>query len=435
VKPVQCQSVPLRGRKRLPWRSTEASFVTAALPLLASIWRRQQNPKRCRRQASVAVAPADPYRTGENEIMFPGAKDKLGVKGWDHLDFVVGNAKQSAAYFQACLGFQPVARRGLETGCKDAASYVLSQGEMIVVLTTPLESESELSSHLKQHGDGVRVVAMQVNDAALAHKTAVELGAVSFFEPVVESDKDGQVVRSAIRAYGDTVHVFVERDAYAGAFLPGYQPWTPSFKPAPVGIKYVDHVVANVGWGEMQDWSGFYKQVFGMEQLVSFDDKDISTEFTALRSVVMTEGSGRVKLPINEPAEGRKKSQIEEFLDFYQGPGVQHIAMATDDILATVTAMRDRGVEFLTVPETYYDQLLDRVGLISEDVELLRQHRILVDRDDSGYMLQIFTRPLADRPTVFLEVIQRRGGTSFGKGNFKALFESIEEEQRRRGTL
>lgn len=378
---------------------------------------------------------ADPYRTDTSAILFPHAEDRLGIDSWDHVEMIVGNARQAAAYFQACLGFQPIARQGLETGCKDRVSYVLAQGEIIVVLTSALEPGGEMSRHHEQHGDGVRRIAFRVSNAVKAHEEAVAAGATEFLAPCRQSDSSGEVVMSGIHVYGDTVHLFVDRSCYKGVFLPGFEPWTPEFQPMPVGLQYIDHVVANVGWNEMELWSSFYQRVFGMSQLVSFDDKDISTEFTALRSVVMTTRSGRVKLPINEPAEGRRKSQIEEFLDFYKGPGVQHIALASSDIVETVSAMRARGVEFLSVPDAYYDQLEDRVGSISEEVEILRRYRILVDRDDHGYMLQIFTRPLADRPTLFFEVIQRQGGRSFGKGNFKALFESIEEEQRRRGTL
>jgi 4-hydroxyphenylpyruvate dioxygenase len=351
------------------------------------------------------------------------------------VELIVGNAKQSAYYYMAAWGFQPLAFRGLETGAKDRVSYVLRQDKITLVLTTPLQEGGELNAHLDKHGDGVKTVALWVPDARKSFEETTKRGAEAEFDPEVRSDADGEVVLSAIKTYGDTVHVFVERNGYNGVFLPGYRAWTPDFQPSPVGLKFIDHMVGNVGWGEMDTWCKFYAEVMGFAQLVSFDDKDISTEYTALMSKVMSNGNGRIKFPINEPAAGRKKSQIEEYIDFYQGAGVQHIAVATDDIVTTVTALKERGVEFLYVPENYYDDILDRVGEIEEDLEPLRELGILIDRDDEGYLLQLFTKPVVDRPTMFFEIIQRKGAKSFGKGNFKALFEAIEREQESRGTL
>jgi 4-hydroxyphenylpyruvate dioxygenase len=314
-------------------------------------------------------------------------------------------------------------------------SYVLKQDKIRLVLTTPLTEGGELNAHIDKHGDGVKVVALWVEDATKAFEETTKRGAKPYMEPTREEDANGWVVRSGIYTYGETVHIFVERGQYNGTFLPGYKKWDSHYNPAPVGLKFIDHMVGNVGWNEMNDWVEFYGKVMGFAQIVSFDDKDISTDYTALMSKVMSNGNGRIKFPINEPAEGKKKSQIEEYIDFYNGPGVQHIAVATDDIVTTVSAMRDRGVEFLYVPETYYDDLLERVGAIDEDVELLKSHGILIDRDEEGYLLQLFTKPVVDRPTMFFEIIQRKGAQSFGKGNFKALFEAIEREQENRGTL
>jgi 4-hydroxyphenylpyruvate dioxygenase len=318
---------------------------------------------------------------------------------------------------------------------KDRVSYVLKQDKIRLVLTTPLQEDGELNAHINKHGDGVKVVALWVEDATKAFEETTKRGAKPYMQPTREEDENGYVVRSGIYTYGETVHIFVERKNYNGIFLPGYKKWESHYNPEPVGLKFIDHMVGNVGWNEMNDWVEFYGKVMGFAQIVSFDDKDISTDYTALMSKVMSNGNGRIKFPINEPAEGKKKSQIEEYIDFYNGPGVQHIAVATNDIVATVSAMRDRGVEFLYVPETYYDDLLDRVGAIDEDVELLKSHGILIDRDDEGYLLQLFTKPVVDRPTMFFEIIQRKGAQSFGKGNFKALFEAIEREQENRGTL
>ena len=369
------------------------------------------------------------------EKTVPEAEDFLPLLGTDHIELYCGNAKQSAYYYMMAWGFEPVAYSGLETGRNDAVSYVLRQDKITLVLTSPLGADGPINDHINQHGDGVKTVALWVDDAEKSWKETTSRGAVSVFEPETREDADGHVVLSAIRTYGDTVHVFVERRNYTGLFLPGYQPWSLTTEVKPLGLKYVDHMVGNVGWGEMNTWVDFYARVMGFAQLISFDDKDISTEYTALMSKVMSNGNGRIKFPINEPAEGRKKSQIEEYIDFYNGSGVQHIALATSNIIETVTELRDRGIEFLRVPSSYYDTVLDRVGSIDEDLAPLKELGILIDRDDEGYLLQIFTKPVVDRPTMFFEIIQRKGAKSFGKGNFKALFEAIEREQETRGTL
>ena len=370
------------------------------------------------------------------EKIFPDAKDFLPLLGTDYVEFYVGNAKQSAHFYKTALGFQSMAYAGLETGIKDRTSYVVVQDKIRLMFTTPMPGKNDdIFNHIQQHGDGVKVVALWVDDATKAWKETTKRGAESYLKPVVEKDNDGKIVKSGIKIYGDTVHIFIERKNYRGTFLPGFERWEPYYDPAPVGLKYIDHMVANVGWNEMNIWEKFYNETMGFANLITFDDKDISTQYTALMSKVMTNGNGRIKFPINEPAEGKKKSQIEEYLDFYNGPGIQHIAVATDDIVATVSEMKKRGVEFLTIPDTYYETVLDRVGEIDEEILILKKHGILVDRDDEGYLLQIFTKPLTDRPTLFFEIIQRKGAQSFGKGNFKALFESIEAEQQRRGTL
>ncbi len=365
----------------------------------------------------------------------PGADDFLPLNGTDYVELYVGNAKQSAHYYKTAFGFQSMAYAGLETGVKDRASYVLQQDKIRLVLTTPLEPGGPINEHIVKHGDGVKVVALWVDDAAKAWEETTARGARSFMKPVREEDEHGYVVRSGIHTYGETVHIFVERSNYNGTFLPGYKPWKSDYNPEPVGLKFIDHMVGNVGWNEMNTWVDFYARVMGFAQLISFDDKDISTDYTALMSKVMSNGNGRIKFPINEPAEGKKKSQIEEYIDFYKGPGVQHIAVSTDNIIETVTDLRNRGVEFLRVPATYYETVLDRVGEIDEDLKPLSELGILIDRDDEGYLLQIFTKPVVDRPTMFFEIIQRKGAQSFGKGNFKALFEAIEREQESRGTL
>ena len=374
------------------------------------------------------------YEYGLKKI-FSEAEDFLPLLGTDYVELYVGNAKQSAHFYKTAFGFQSEAYAGLETGMKDRVSYVLKQDKIRLVLTTPLNEGGLINEHINLHGDGVKVVALWVEDATKAFEETVRRGAKPYMEPTKETDEHGEVIRSGIYTYGETVHIFVERKNYHGIFLPGYKAWNSHYNPAPVGLKFIDHMVGNVGWNEMNTWVEFYAKVMGFAQIVSFDDKDISTEYTALMSKVMSNGNGRIKFPINEPAEGKKKSQIEEYLDFYKGPGVQHIAVATDNIIETVSAMRQRGVEFLYVPETYYDDLLERVGAIDEDVETLKQHGVLIDRDDEGYLLQLFTKPVVDRPTLFFEIIQRKGAQSFGKGNFKALFEAIEREQETRGPL
>lgn len=367
--------------------------------------------------------------------LFDDAEDFLPLLGTDYVELYVGNAKQSAHFYKTAFGFQSEAYAGLETGVKDRVSYVLKQDKIRLVLTTPLTEGGPINEHINKHGDGVKVVALWVEDATKAWEETTKRGARSFMKPTAEEDDFGKVIRSGIHTYGETVHIFVERKAYDGAFLPGYKKWESHYNPAPTGLKFIDHIVGNVDWNEMNTWCEFYAKVMGFAQIISFDDKDISTDYTALMSKVMSNGNGRIKFPINEPAEGKKKSQIEEYIDFYNGPGVQHIAVATDDIVVTVSAMRDRGVEFLYVPDNYYDDLLERVGNIDEDVEILKQQGILIDRDDEGYLLQLFTKPVVDRPTMFFEIIQRKGAQSFGKGNFKALFEAIEREQGNRGTL
>ncbi len=361
--------------------------------------------------------------------------DFLPINGTDYVEFYVGNAKQAAYYYQTAFGFQPLAYSGLETGDKEKTSYVLKQDKIRFVLTTAMNADSQVAEHAKVHGDGVKFVALWVDDARKSFEETVKRGAKPFMEPTVEKDEHGQVVRAGIHTYGETVHLFVERKDYNGLFLPGFTAWEPEYKTEDVGLMYIDHMVGNVGWGEMNKWADFYTNVMGFKQIISFDDKDISTDYTALMSKVMSNGNGRIKFPINEPAEGKNKSQIEEYLDFYNGPGVQHVAMATDNIIHTVSELKRRGVDFLYVPGTYYDTVSERVGSIDENLLKLKDLGILVDRDDEGYLLQIFTRPVEDRPTVFYEIIQRKGAKSFGKGNFKALFESIEEDQRKRGTL
>jgi len=374
------------------------------------------------------------YQTLENHNELNSA-DFLPINGTDYIELYVGNARQSAHFFQTALGFQPLAYSGLSTGVKTQESYVLKQDKIRVVLTTPLVGGTEIGKHIDLHGDGVKAIALWVDDAEKAFAETIKRGAEMVFEPMLEQDEFGVVKRSAIKTYGDTIHIFVERKDYKGVFLPNFQTWNPNYQPDSVGLKYIDHCVGNVGWNEMNLWTNFYAKVMGFSQLVSFDDKDISTEYTALMSKVMSNGNGKIKFPINEPAEGKKKSQIEEYLNFYGGSGVQHIAVATDDIVSTVVAMKSRGIEFLQVPDSYYDTLLDRVGKIEEELNELRGLGVLVDRDEDGYLLQIFTKPIVSRPTLFFEIIQRKGAKSFGKGNFKALFEAIEREQALRGTL
>ena len=362
-------------------------------------------------------------------------EDFLPLNGTDHVEFYVGNAKQSAYYYQSAWGYELVAYSGPETGVRDRASYVLQQGKIRLVLTTAISPDHEIARHQIQHGDGVKVLALWVDDARSAFIETTKRGAIPVIEPTVLKDEQGEVVISAIQTYGETIHKFVERKNYNGAFLPGYQAWKSSVPVKSVGLKHVDHCVGNVELGKMNEWVKFYEDIMGFKLLITFDDSDISTEYSALMSKVVSNGNGYVKFPINEPAEGRKKSQIEEYIEFYKGAGVQHIAIATDDIIATVTELRTRGVEFLKVPDVYYDEVWERVGLIKEDTVEIKKLNILVDRDDEGYLLQLFTKPVEDRPTLFFEIIQRAGAKSFGKGNFKALFESIEREQALRGNL
>ncbi|MEO6883570.1 MAG: 4-hydroxyphenylpyruvate dioxygenase [Bacteroidia bacterium] len=371
----------------------------------------------------------------EIEKIYKTAGDFLPLNGTDYIEFYVGNAKQAAHYYKTAFGFQSLAYKGLETGCKEYSSYVLMQDKIRLVLTTPLNSSSPINQHLAKHGDGVKVIALWVDDAEKSFHETVKRGAKPFMEPVTEKDEHGEVKRSGIYTYGETVHIFVERKNYKGLFLPGYKAWKSEYNPESVGLKYIDHSVGNVGWNEMNKWVEYYEKVMGFVNLLSFDDKTISTEYSALMSKVMSNGNGRIKFPINEPAEGKKKSQIEEYINFYESQGVQHLALATDDIIDTVTKLKSRGVEFLTVPPVYYDEILNRVGKIDEDIRALAKLGILIDCDDEGYMLQIFTKPVEDRPTLFYEIIQRKGAKSFGAGNFKALFEAIEREQAKRGTL
>jgi 4-hydroxyphenylpyruvate dioxygenase len=362
-------------------------------------------------------------------------QDFLPLKGTDHIEFYVGNAMQAAHYYQHAFGFELVAYSGPETGEKSKASYVLQQGKVRFIMTSSLFPDSHISDHVKRHGDGVKVLALWVDDARQSHAQTVSRGAVSVMEPQVLQDDHGEVIISAIQTYGETVHKFVERTHYQGPFLPGFIAKSSHFPTRPVGLKYIDHCVGNVNLGDMNKWVKFYEDVMGFNLLVTFDDKDISTEYSALMSKVVANGNGFIKFPINEPADGRRKSQIEEYIEYYQGAGVQHVALATDDILHTVSELRKRGVDFLFVPDVYYDDLIARVGSIDETVESLKELNILVDRDEEGYLLQIFTKPVQDRPTVFYEIIQRKGAKSFGKGNFKALFEAIEREQALRGNL
>lgn len=361
--------------------------------------------------------------------------DTFPINGTDYVEFYVGNAKQASHYYRTAFGFQLVGYKGPETGTRDRASYLLQQNKVRLVLTSALAPDSPIAAQVNLHGDGVHDIALWVDNAREAFELAVERGARPAQSPTVLRDGAGEVVIAGIHTYGDTIHSLVERRNYRGPFLPGYQPVTPRYSPAPVGLQYVDHCVGNVELGAMNKWVNFYQDVMGFRNLISFDDKDISTEYSSLMSKVVASGNDRIKFPINEPAQGRKKSQIDEYLEFYRGPGVQHLAIATDDIVKTVSALRDRGVEFLQVPKTYYDTVKDRVGRIDEDIVPLRELGILVDRDDEGYLLQIFSKPVQDRPTLFYEIIQRKGAKSFGKGNFKALFEAIEREQAARGNL
>jgi 4-hydroxyphenylpyruvate dioxygenase len=373
--------------------------------------------------------------TANPETVPAQEKDFLPLNGTDYIEFYVGNAKQAAHFYKTAFGFQSVAYAGPETGVMDRASYVVRQDRITFVLTSALRPAHPVAEHVHKHGDGVKVLALMVDDARDAWEQTTKRGGKSYMEPVVLKDDSGEVVMSGIHTYGETVHVFIERKNYNGVFLPGYKKWETEHNPAPTGLKYVDHCVGNVGWNQMNPWVKFYEDVMGFRNILSFDDKDISTEYSALMSKVMSNGNGYVKFPINEPAEGKKKSQVEEYLEFYNGEGVQHVAIATDNIIETVSELQNRGVEFLKVPSTYYDDVLDRVGKIDEDIAPLRELGVLIDRDNEGYLLQIFSKPLQDRPTLFFEIIQRKGAKSFGKGNFKALFEALEREQALRGNL
>lgn len=374
------------------------------------------------------------------EKVFEGAQDFLPLLGTDYIEFYVGNAKQAAHFYKTAFGFQSLAYAGLETGWKDKVSYVLKQEKIKLVFTTALNSNSEIGNHVHKHGDGVKIIALWVEDANKSYEETIKRGAKSYLKPVKEKDKYGEVVKSGIYTYGDTVHLFIERKNYLGDFLPGFEKWESSYNPSEVGLKYVDHMVGNVGWGEMNTWVKWYEDVMGFVNFLSFDDKQIHTEYSALMSKVMSNGNGRIKFPINEPAKAKKKSQIEEYLDFYEGPGVQHIAIATENIIKTVKELKKRGVEFLSAPPIeYYKEIPKRLGkhmkILKEDINDLQNLAILVDADEEGYLLQIFTKPVEDRPTLFFEIIQRMGARGFGAGNFKALFESIEREQANRGTL
>ncbi|HEX2606601.1 MAG TPA: 4-hydroxyphenylpyruvate dioxygenase [Flavisolibacter sp.] len=375
------------------------------------------------------IAPAEKQNTAVQN-------DFLPLQGTDYVEFYVGNAKQAAHYYMSAFGFQALAYAGPETGMKDKVSYVVRQHKLTFVLTTPIRANNEIADHVYKHGDGVKFLALRVDDSADAWEQTTKRGGKSFMKPERLKDDQGEVVLSGIHTYGDTVHLFVERKNYSGAFMPGFRAWSnPFFQPADTGLLYVDHCVGNVGWNQMNPWVKFYEEVMGFKNILSFDDEDISTEYSALMSKVMSNGNGFVKFPINEPAEGKKKSQVEEYLEFYDGEGVQHVALATADIVTTVKDLMSRGVEFLKVPGSYYEDLLDRVGTIDEDLEPLKELGILVDRDNEGYLLQLFSKPVQDRPTLFFEIIQRKGAKSFGKGNFKALFEAIEREQAARGNL
>ena len=361
--------------------------------------------------------------------------DFLPLHGTDYVEFYVGNAKQAAHFYKTAFGFQSLAYAGPETGIKDKVSYVIRQNNLTFVLTTPLRTGNPIADHIYKHGDGVKVLALKVDDAAKSFEETTKRGAKAYLETIVLKDDDGEVVLSGIHTYGDTVHIFVERKNYTGLFMPGFRAWKSNYNPTETGLLYVDHCVGNVGWNQMNPRVKFYEDVMGFKNILSFDDKDISTEYSALMSKVMSNGNGYVKFPINEPAEGKKKSQVEEYLDFYNGEGVQHVAIATNDIVKTVSELQKRGIEFLNIPASYYATVLDRVGKIDEDLQPLQELGVLIDRDNEGYLLQIFSKPLEDRPTLFFEIIQRKGAKSFGKGNFKALFEALEREQDARGNL
>ncbi len=371
----------------------------------------------------------------ENTIKQNATTDFLPLQGTDYVEFYVGNAKQAAHFYKTAFGFQSLAYAGPETGMKDKVSYVIRQNKLTFVLTTPLRTGNEIADHIYKHGDGVKVLALKVDDARKAFEETTKRGGEAYLEPVVLKDDDGEIVLSGIHTYGETVHLFIERKNYTGLFMPGFREWKSNYNPASTGLLYGDHCVGNVGWNQMNPRVKFYEDVMGFRNILSFDDNDISTEYSALMSKVMSNGNGYVKFPINEPAEGKKKSQVEEYLDFYNGEGVQHVAIATNDIVATVTELQNRGIEFLNIPPSYYETVLERVGKIDEDLAPLQKLGVLIDRDEEGYLLQIFSKPIEDRPTLFFEIIQRKGARSFGKGNFKALFEALEREQDARGNL
>jgi 4-hydroxyphenylpyruvate dioxygenase len=361
--------------------------------------------------------------------------DFLPLQGTDYVEFYVGNAKQAAHFYKTAFGFQSLAYSGPETGVKDRVSYVVRQHKLTFMLTTPIRNNNEMADHIARHGDGVKILALKVKDATSAWEETTKRGGKSFMEPTALKDENGEVVMSGIHTYGETIHLFIERKNYSGTFMPGYRKWESVYNPADTGLLYVDHCVGNVGWNQMNPWVKFYEDVMGFKNILSFDDKDISTEYSALMSKVMSNGNGYVKFPINEPAEGKKKSQVEEYLEFYNGEGVQHVALATNNIIKTVTELKNRGIEFIKIPASYYTSVLDRIGHIDEDLKPLSELGILIDRDDEGYLLQIFSKPVEDRPTLFFEIIQRKGAKSFGKGNFKALFEALERDQDERGNL
>ena len=374
------------------------------------------------------------------EKIFEGAQDFLPLLGTDYIEFYVGNAKQAAHFYKTAFGFQSLAYRGLETGSKESVSYVVKQGKIKLVLTTALNSQSSIGEHVKKHGDGVKIIALWVEDSKKSYDETIKRGARSYLNPTTEKDEFGKIVKSGIYTYGETVHLFIERKNYSGEFLPGFIKWESRYNPPLVGLKYIDHMVGNVGWGEMNTWVKWYEEVMGFVNFLSFDDKQIHTDYSALMSIVMSNGNGRIKFPLNEPAKGKKRSQIEEYLDFYESPGVQHIAIATDNIIETVKKLKSRGVDFLSAPPVeYYKEIPKRLGshmkMMKEDISELQELAILVDADEEGYLLQMFTKPVEDRPTLFFEIIQRMGARGFGAGNFKALFESIEREQANRGTL
>ncbi|MBL0356907.1 MAG: 4-hydroxyphenylpyruvate dioxygenase [Chitinophagaceae bacterium] len=373
--------------------------------------------------------------TAQPGVLNNTVSDFLPLHGTDYVEFYVGNAKQAAHFYKTAFGFQSLAYAGPETGMKDKVSYVIRQNKLTFVLTTPLKTDNPIADHIYKHGDGVKVLALKVEDATSAWHETTKRGGQSCLEPTTLKDDNGEVVMSVIHTYGDTVHFFIERKNYTGVFMPGFRKWESKYNPAETGLLYVDHCVGNVGWNQMNPWVKFYEEVMGFKNILSFDDNDISTEYSALMSKVMSNGNGYVKFPINEPAAGKKKSQVEEYLDFYNGEGVQHVAIATGDIVKTVSELQRRGIEFLNIPASYYADVLDRVGKIDEDLAPLQELGILIDRDDEGYLLQIFSKPLEDRPTLFFEIIQRKGAKSFGKGNFKALFEALEREQDARGNL